>query len=206
MPLSDTHITLYGMWHLIGETVQVSICGLDCGDYTVSDLGAVTVPLESDDQGLLTAAYIYALDGYTGEHKATITLYVDNVQQTVTVPVFIGMQYTSQGQTLRPATREDVRFAPGNALGVTRRSHEFGVLFHNVVEVSFGTDFDDLDLVEIKQDDGETAQAQDVLYSGVYRAVLTDPYSYDSMLAWEIDRPWPATICAVSAFLIAEHD
>ena len=39
------------------------------------------------------------------------------------------------------------------------------------------------------------------LYSGIWRDSLTDDYSYDSMLAWRISRPYPATVALASAFL-----
>lgn len=202
MPLSDTTLTIYGMYHLAGETVQVSIGGLDMGDYEVSAIGSVDVDFESDDQGLMTPQYLLSLDGYDGEHAAEMTFYVDDVLETVIVPVVIGKQYTSDGQGLRPFGRE-----PGSAdTGRVRRTHEFAALLHNTVEISFGTDFDDLDAVQLtSNDDGETDYPQTSLFSGVYRAVLTDGYSYDSMLCWRVDRPWPAVVCSVSAFLVAEN-
>lgn len=199
---SDTEITFHGMPHLVGKTVQACVGGLDCGDYVVDSSGAISVPFGSDDGGLMTPQYLAGLDGFAGEQATPCKFYVDDVLVTVTVPVVIGQKYTSDGQILRAATKEDFSRRT-DALGKNRRAHEFGVLLHNVVEISFGTTFDNLDPARFTSD-GETATPQTTLYSGVYRGLLTDDYGYDSMFAWRVDRPWPATVCAVGVYLVAE--
>lgn len=199
---SDTQLTLYGLWHLAGQTVQASIGGLDCGDYVVAADGSITVPFGSDDQGLMTPQYLASLDGYEGEQATPIKLYVDDTLQTITVPVVIGLGYTSDGQTLRPVNPNDLMLRT-HGLGKLRRAHYYSVLLHNAVEISFGTDFSSLDPALLTTTDGETANPHTSLYSGVYRGTLTDQSGYDSMLAWRVDRPWPATVCATGTILVA---
>lgn len=200
---SDTSLIFYGAWHLAGETVQAMVCGLDCGDYTVSATGTITVPFGSDDQGLLTAAYVQTQDGYTGEQATVVWYYLDDEAISVTIPVVIGKQYTSDGQTLRPALGVDMGLRT-HGMGKTRRSHEFAALLNYAVEISFGTTFSNIDPITLTIDT-ETAWPQDERYTGVYRGTLTDDYGYDSMICWRVNRPWPAMVCAVSAFLIAEE-
>ncbi len=205
MPSSDTSLMFYGMWHLAGKTVQASIGGLDCGDYTVAADGSIEVPFQSDEQQLMTPAYLVGLDGYAGENVATASFYLDDVLHTVRIPVFIGLGYTSQGQGMRPASADETGVRLANALGRTRRSHWCAALLQNSMKISFGTDFNELDEAVLTREDGVTAWPQAQLYSGVYRGIIEDKYSYDSMLAWQIDRPWPATVCAVSSMLKADE-
>src|SRR5271166_2195524 len=49
---STAEIVLYGLSHLIGVSVRAFINGLDCGAYTVSGSGTITVPYGSDPEGL----------------------------------------------------------------------------------------------------------------------------------------------------------
>jgi hypothetical protein len=201
---SDTSITFYGLPHLTGSIVQACVGGLDCGDYTVSEEGSVTVPFGSDAQGLMTPQYLVSLDGYEGEQATPIRLYVDDEQITIVVPVVVGVGYQSDGQILRPAARGDLARRT-DAIGKVRRAHEFAVLLDNVGAISFGTDFSTIDAAEFKTADGETDLPSTTLYSGVYRGILTDEYGYDSMLCWRVDRPWPATVCAAGVYLVAEE-
>lgn len=201
---SDTHIVFYGPWFLAGETVQVSLFGLDCGDYVVGADGTVTVPFAADDGGILTPQYFLANGVYSGDQGAQVTFVVDDETATGTVPALIGKGYTSQGQTLRPTLAQDLGIkTPG--LGKVRRSHEFAALFHYAVKINFGTTFENADPIHLTVADGETDFPQSFTYTGAYRGILTDDYGYDSMLCWEIDRPWPAIVCAVSAFIVAEE-
>jgi hypothetical protein len=205
MANSDTEIKFYGLGHLVGETVPVTILGIDMGDYTVDANGAVTVPLGSDEQGLVTADYLLAHDGYNGVAATQVSLIINDVQHTVTISAVAGQNYTGQGQTLRPALANDLGTRV-NGLGKVRRSHEFAVLLNYGVKMDFGTDFSGtMDPINLTTADGETAWPYNTQYTGVYRGVLTDEYGYDSMLCWQIDRPWPAMVCAVSAYLVSEE-
>lgn len=202
MSLDDTEITFYGLSHLVGKTVQASIGGLDCGDYTVADDGSITVPFGSDADALFTPAYLYSLDGFTGEQAATVTYYYSASQVTVTVPVVIGQGYTSQAQVLRAATQEDIKSPSGAALGKKRRGHKFAALMENTGQaISFGTDFTHLRSANFLDTDDRTPLTADNLFSGVFWKALDDGYSYDSMLCWEVTRPFPCTVVALSTFI-----
>jgi len=57
--LIGTNVRYYGLWHLIGKTVQAFVAGLDLGDYVVSSGGYIDVPLGAGG-GLFTEAYLAA--------------------------------------------------------------------------------------------------------------------------------------------------
>lgn len=44
-----------------------------------------------------------------------------------------------------------------------------------------------------------------MLYSGVYWDNVSDTYSYDGMLCWQVNRGYPAQVCAIQGFQQA-HD
>ncbi|MGE3279688.1 MAG: hypothetical protein AB7H90_03480 [Alphaproteobacteria bacterium] len=201
---SDTHLKFYGCWHLAGETVQVTIAGLDCGDYIVDDDGTVEVPFGADENGILTAEYVSELSGAGLDNAVEVTFILDDEDVSATIPVLVGKGYRTRGQTLRPVLANDLGLRT-HGLGKTRRAHEYAVLLHYAADVSFGTNFTDMDTAQLVLADGETAWPQDSTYSGVYRGILTDGYGYDSMLCWQVDRPWPLMVCAVSVFLVAEE-
>lgn len=203
---TDSGLTFYGMWYLGGQTVSVQLAGLDMGDYVVdSTYGSVTVPFGSDAGGLMTAAYLATLPAFTGEQAVTFSYTLNNVLTTVTQPVVIGMPYTTQGQRLRAATAEDVKSPIGAALGKLRRSEIATVLLSNTIGLSVGTDFTKLEAMVLPGADGETPLPATSMFTGVARILLTDDYTYDSMLCWQVTRPWPCTICATSSFLHAEE-
>lgn len=200
---SDTEITLYGFFHLVGKTVQACIGGLDCGDYTVDTDGSVTVPFVTGN-ALFTAAYLASVDGYAGEQAVSVTYYLDDVLTTVTVPVVIGVGYTSRGQLLRPEVPADVRSPTGSGLAKMKRTHQYGLLLSNtgVGAVSVGTDFTRTMYDITFKDDTDTTVAATEMISGVYwSSNIDDSYSFDSMLGWEITRPLPATVCATQQFI-----
>lgn len=177
-------VTLNGLWHLNGKTATVFAGGLDCGDYVVSN-GSCFVPFgdgvsSGTGGGLFTAGYINSLtDG---------------------IAIVVGQNFMSQGQLLRPILPQDTGARAGPALGKTRRTHQFSALIENTVEISFGTSFDTLVPAAFKQPNG-AAYAVNDSFSGVYHETLGDDYSYDSMLCWQVSRPFPANVLAVSQFI-----
>lgn len=198
----DTSIVFYGYWHLSGLTVAVSILGLDCGDYTVAADGSVTVPYASDAGALLTPAYILANSNSIAavEQNCTFSIIVSGAAHTVTVPVVIGLTYTTQGQLLRPDSASDIKSALGPGLGKTRRSHMYAALVQDAVKISFGTDFSNLEAALFSVD-GETVNAENVPFSGVVVGQLDDDYSFEGQLAWQVIRPYACTVMSVSVFL-----
>jgi hypothetical protein len=202
----DTTLTLYGFWHLEGETVRCSILGIDLGTAVIQANGSGTWTYGSDAGGLLTPAYLRAnTNALTGvEQNATFTV-VDAVGPVaVTVPVVVGIDYTTQGQLLRPDVAADIHSPLGPGLGKTRRGHMFAVLVQNAVKISFGTDFSSsstLTPATFTTADGFTARAEDSPYTGVYWSTLKDGYGFESMLCWQVNRPYACTICSASVFL-----
>lgn len=119
----------------------------------------------------------------------------------LTIPVAIGYAYPTQGQILRPIAQQETGAQNGPALGKTRRSHMFSALVFNTQGISFGTAFDHLRPAEFRDKDDTTILPLTTLFSNVHWDNLDDSYGYDSMLCWEIDRPYPATVLTIGAFL-----
>ena len=200
------NLQLWGFWYMAGQTVSAEICGLDCGDYTVASDGSITVPFGSDTEGLFTLAYLASCNGYVGEAATSVSVTLDRPgfpigSNTFTIPVVVGKAYTSQGQGLRPTTQADMKSQTGEGLGKLRRSETAHFLLSNTIGLSVGTDFSALEAMVLPGSDGETALPATSMFSGVARIVITDSYSYDSMICWQVNRPWPCTVCSISASL-----
>lgn len=116
------------------------------------------------------------------------------------VPAAIGYAYPSQGQILRAVHPQEAGAQNGPALGKTRRSHMAGALLQQTQGIKFSTDFNHLHTANLTSPGG-TTYAKTALFSGIWWDTLDDDYGFDSMLCWEIDRPYPATVCAVEPFL-----
>src|SRR6202012_668294 len=56
-----TGVVMYGYMPLAGQSLDVSIAGLDLGTYTVSSIGTITVPYGADAGGLFTHDFLAAL-------------------------------------------------------------------------------------------------------------------------------------------------
>lgn len=116
------------------------------------------------------------------------------------VPASIGFTYTSRGQLLRPDYGNDGGAQNGPAFGKKRRLHWYGAAFYRTRSVSFGTDFAKLRATKLT-DPGTTAADAPALYSGTVSYTIDNDYSFNSQIAWEITRPYPATVLAVSGFI-----
>lgn len=182
---NDRCFRLFGLNYLNGKTVTVWAGGLDCGDYVVAS-GLVNVPFIKAN-ALFTEAFVASF--------------------TAGIVVVVGFNYRSRGQMVRPATPPDAGTRMGQALGDTRRSNVIKALLTNTQGIYFGTSFTDAiggttslqpaRLTTVAG--GGTAIAANALFSGVLWQPLTDGYTVDSMLCWEIRRPFPATIGALGA-------
>jgi hypothetical protein len=195
-----TGLRFYGLSHLEGKEVDLFIAGLDCGKATVKD-ASVFVPYGADVDGLFTNAYLQNVTTTaTQEFKdyGSKTCYID--AGMLMIPAVIGFSFVSQGQLLRPAKREDAGNAVGDPFGKKRRLHQYAILFHNAQGVSVGTDF-----VRLKPslfvNAGLKLLKKNELYSGIHYDTLADEYSFDGMLAWQIDRPYPAAVVSAGIFL-----
>lgn len=118
-----------------------------------------------------------------------------------TVPAAIGYTYTSQGQILRPIAPNESGAQNGPALGKTRRTHRYAALMQQAQGVSFGTVFGQTHPANFSAAPDAAPLAANILFSGVHQDTLEDDYTFDSMLCWEITRPYPATVCTLGAFV-----
>lgn len=123
--------------------------------------------------------------------------------QSGAVPVVIGFTYTSQGQVIRPLAPDATGARNGPALGKHRRVHRYAMLCANVQGLHVGTDFTKLNIA-LFTTPGGTAMNVTQLKTGTHSQTLTDRESYDGMVAWQITRPYPATVAAVEAFMHTE--
>ena len=122
------------------------------------------------------------------------------------IQAVVGYGYTSQGQILRPISPDDTGAKAGPGFEKTRRSHVVGMLLHNTIGLQFGTSFTGSQLQPAVLKGGQdgntgTQLAPNEMFSGHYRRPLIDDYSYDSMLAWQITRPYPASVVNIGAFI-----
>ncbi len=116
-------------------------------------------------------------------------------------PCVIGKCFTSQGQLLRPVLPPDTGVHMGTGFAKTRRINRFGIQLSNTVALSVGTDFGaTLNPVYFK-DAGQSQLLPTVTYNGVWRDSLADGYDFDSMLSWQIVRPYPASVVAYGGFI-----
>lgn len=184
-------LTLYGLWHLNGKTVQVFAGGLDCGnpgegraisDFIVSN-GSVYVPY-GDSVGAGSGA---------GKFDAAFAAALETSQ------IVVGFTYNSDGQAVRPVLPADTGARSGPGFAKTKRSQRYGLQVVSASGLEIGTDFDKMKPVLFKDVRG---RAQSVLttFTGIYRDTLNDDYSYDSMICWRISRPLPAIIASLGAF------
>lgn len=203
---TENGVTFNGLWHLNGNTVSAFICGLDCGDFAVSN-GSMFVPFQSDNDGLFTLAYMEQLSaaGGFGNFACPVDLAAGITTGRLTIPAVIGFTYTTQGQILRPGIPQDAGSMNGPPAGKVRRSHQYTALIQNGVSqtISFGTGFASPYKMHapIFKTAGNTPYMSNELYSGVFWDNLDDQYTFDSMLAWQITRPVPGTICSIGGFL-----
>lgn len=204
----DKTLQIWGLSHLVGETVSVFLDGQDGGDYTVAADGSITMSIDSVSY-TVTAATLVASDGDYGESTTPILVHNGSATPVWTsVGVVVGQPFVSQGQRLRPATAADGASQQGPILGMTRRTDRFAVLVQDAIVMRFGTSLTPtptgnmIQAIFVQADDITPILAGN-MFSGVYWSDTYDGYGLDGGLCWQVDRPWPATVCAVSQFLTA---
>ena len=187
-------IQFNGLWHLNGKKVAVFAAGIDCGDFTVAD-GSLFVPYGSGD-GLFTARWMTQLTSKQEDNPLNVMI----SQGQWTIPAVIGFPYASRGQLLRPQMPAQAGAQNGPALGKKRRVQQFAAHMVDTQGIYIGTDFDHMRPM-LFTTDGGTAVSKAELFSGIFQGVTDDGYSLDGMLAWEIRRPYPATMVALGGFI-----
>lgn len=163
------------------------------GDYNSAASGAPT-PL-SGTPSTFTEGWATFLPGTAFLGSTTSTT-------VVSTGATMGKVYTSQGQTLRPGLPQDAGAANGPALGKTRRTHMYSALLANAVtgSMSIGTTAANVKTINFKSP-GQIPYDHQTFFNGVQWAPLNDTYSFDSMLLWEITRPYPLTVVSLGAFI-----
>jgi hypothetical protein len=188
-------ITLNGLWHLNGETVQVFAAGLDCGDRGPGTTGFTDFVVAA---GSLTIPFGDSISSGPGRGLFT----ADFVASIEATQIVVGFTYNSDGQLVRPLAMADTGARNGPALGKTRRGHRYAALISNTFGISFGAVFSSAALgpALFRKANGNPIDAL-TTFSGVHTDTLKDDYSYDGMLCWRVSRPWPANVVAVEPFL-----
>jgi hypothetical protein len=189
-------LTINGLWHLNGKTAQVFAGGVDCGDrgpgtigftdFTVAN-GSIFVPYgdglgAGSGRGLFTAPFAAGLP---------------------LTQIVVGFTFASQGQLVRPIMPAETGARNGPALAKMRRTHRSGALLSNTLGISFGTTFTASGQLAARFTlaDRQTNIPPLTTFSGVFEAPIFDQYSYDSMICWQVTRPWPATVVAIAGNL-----
>ena len=209
--MADTghYLQIGGLYYLgAGTKVSVAIGGIDCGDYVIDSTYQIYVPFASDADGITTSAYVASLSPYTGEQAATVTYDAGLGGGTYTIPLVVGPGYTSQAQLSRPISADDLKNPQGPEVGNQRRAHQFAALVNDCISnsIGFGTTFDapsnvnPVELLSVVSDPG-SAVAADTFFSDVIWGALDDQSGFSSQLAWQVDRPSPATVAAVTTFI-----
>lgn len=195
-----TDAIIRGLADFEGETLGVFLAGLDCGDFPV--IGAViTVPTDgSVADGYLTERWlnqVTAMKRDWGLNGAIVGKWK--------VPCIVGYRYKSRGQLVRPVAPGDTGSELGPGFGKFKRQHNFAAQVKSTGGISFGTSFDDGRMYPLgARNPGEIALSPTELASGIIVDSISDESSYDSMLAWEVEGPYSAMLCAVGGFITTE--
>jgi hypothetical protein len=181
-------LTINGLWHLNGATVQVFAGGLDCGDpgegkpfadFVVNN-GSVTVPYADSltagpGRGLFTAAFAAGLP---------------------LTQIVVGFTYTSDGQLVRPILQADSGARNGPAFGKLTRAHRYAMKLVNTLGLSIGGTFAKLRPANFKQP-ANTALPPLTLFNGISQEALNDDDDYDNGVCFRVSRPFPANLVAI---------
>ena len=198
---SGSSITFYGLWHLNGQTVTCWCGGVDAGDYLVTN-GAITVPIDVQPGiDLFTTDYLKSISNANSYGNMGCPIW-NAAQRLWTVPCIVGFTFTSQGQTLRPDTQQESRSPTGPGPGKKRKEQKFAALLAGTQGIRFGTTFDNMSTAPMTSYPGRTRKLSlNQLFSGVTWASVSDSDTFDGMLCWQIDRPYPAAVVQLTGFM-----
>lgn len=198
-------ITILGLADFEGETVTAFVAGIDCG-IRIVQFAQLEIPFGSDPGGLLTYRLLTQVTALIRDSGYTIApdLVLPIGGGHFEVPVVIGYSYKSRGQRLRPHEPGEAGTQAGTALGKQRRINKAAFLVSNTQGLMVGTDFDHLHPAEFRTPGKGTALTDTELFSGIAVQPVSDDSTYDGMLCWEVEGPYPATIAAVGDFIDTE--
>lgn len=199
----NNNVIFGGLDYLEAQQVSVFAAGIDCGDYVVVN-GQVTVPLGFTDPitgSKFDVPQFELLQPMAADFSDLSTTVVFPTI-TYAIPCVIGFNYQSQGQLCRPQISPDTGAKNGPGFGKKRRSARYAIQVVNSLGLRVGTSFNGTYPVPFNKVDagGKNMQYLDT-FSGITRETLKDDFSYDSQIAWQTTRPYPATITAFGAFI-----
>src|SRR6202008_694076 len=116
------------------------------------------------------------------------------------VPVFVGYNYTSKAQILRPDQGNDAGTANGPAFGKLRRIQEFAAGVVRTQSIDWGVDFSKLRPYRFRTAGGQ-AVPNSTLVTGILADKLEAPDDFEGKIAWQQDRPYPGLVTVVAGFL-----
>ena len=197
--IDSSSLTINGLWHLNGKTVQVFVGGLDLGMQNNWPFGPDATLVDfTVSNGSLTIAYG---DGFAaGPGNGLFTQAFCNSFAAGTLPIVVGFTYTSQGQLLRPASPAESGARAGPAVGKFRRHHRYAIQCVQTNGIFVGTDFSKLDPIAFRDDAADSYPLPN-LFTGVLQDNIEDDTSLDSKLCWQITRPVPALVAAIAGFV-----
>jgi hypothetical protein len=91
---------------------------------------------------------------------------------------------------------QDTGARNGPGFGKVGRGHRYAMLAVGTRGLSIGTDFSRMDAASFKQANGQGLTPLQT-FSGIHQDSLSDDYSLESSLCWEVTRPYPANIVAI---------
>lgn len=205
--LANNAITFYGLHHYDGRTVSIFAAGIDCGDYVVEN-GQVTVPLKTTVDPITGIAFDipqFDILQNLASSFSSMSVTVVGGAKNYLIPCVVGFNYESQGQLCRPQMPPDTGAKNGPGFGKKRRSAMYAIQLVNTIGVRVGTNLNKTKPVPIlKVDAGGKSLNYLETFSGIIRETLEDDFSYNSMLAWKTQRPYPTTVTALGGFIQTE--
>ncbi len=186
-------LTLNGLWHLNGATVQVFAAGLDCGQQEIGTAIADFVVASG-------SVFVPYGDGVSAGSGAGLFTAVFAAAAVAANQIVIGFTYRSDGQMVRANTPAESGARNGPAFGKLRRNQQVALLVNQTAGLSVGTDFDHLFPMKFNKQASGTALAPGQVANGIYRQPLSGSDDFDGMVCWRVTRPLPATICTAGPF------
>lgn len=107
--------------------------------------------------------------------------------------VHIGLNYYSEAQM----NRINAGAADGTALGKTRRTNKFGILFARSLNLKYGENFDSLNQLTFTGSNQDYISEIPAISSGIEVENLNANYDFENELCWRQDLPLPSTILAI---------
>ena len=183
-------LTINGLWHLNGKTIQVFAGGLDCGDRGAGTSG------HTDFVVTKGSCFVPFGDGVSaGSGRGLFT--AQFVASLAQFPIVVGFTFTSQGQLVRPIAPPDTGARNGPGFGKIGRAHRYAMLVVNTLGMSVGANLaKKLYPANFKKENGAPLDPL-TTFSGIHQDALQDDYGYNSALCWQVERPFPANVIAI---------